>query len=865
MLSLAKVKSGAAAASYYEGTDDYYHQDRSPSEWLGKGAEIVSLSGDVKSDDFRNLLDGKLPNGSEIHNAAEGRRGGTDLTFSAPKSVSIQALIGDDTRLLDAHDNAVKKTLKYAQTLAAYRLTENGITQLQSSDNLIIATFRHDLSRDADPQLHTHAVVINATQRADGEWRALDQSEFYKQQKLLGAIYRSELALEVQKLGYQITTTHVDGRFELSHFNQQQIDGFSTRSQSIKNALSQFGKTRESATAKQKEMATLATRNAKGQLDRQALKEKWQEKANELGINLNPKLQMSEFSMASISQITKDAVAFSVAHHTERQSIVTEAQLIQAALEHATGKVSLEDVKTEIHHQSKNGTLINEGNLYTTEAAQQREKELLAVEFNGRNSVSPLMNEQLARKALASTSLNKGQREAVTLITTTKNRVAAINGVAGSGKTTMLSETNKIVTAKAYQAVGIAPSAVAAQELGKTGIQSQTIASFLNSEKSPLTSKSILVVDEASMVSAKDMHSILLKAEESGARVLLVGDTQQLKAVEAGRPFAQLQTNGIAMVNMDEIQRQTNAELRNAVELASRGEVASSLNVLKQNVVEIDNHYERYQTIAKEYALLDESERSKTLILSGTNSARSSINENVRVELELAGKGVVVTTLERKDLTKAQATSSLSYQSGDIIQAQKDLESLGLKRGDLATVIESKDGKVILEKVDGNHVEWKPAIQTSVTAYNLTERELSVGDSVRLTSNDYTQGVLNGDRAKVTSIDAEHQKITLTKTDGQSITLDSSKPLHLDHGYCSTVHSAQGQTAQRVLIDADAYSAATNESGYYVAISRAREEVKIYTDDKSMLPESISRESTKSAALDIEKQDRSKSNMELEA
>jgi conjugative relaxase-like TrwC/TraI family protein len=865
MLSLAKVKSGAAAASYYEGVDDYYHQDRSPSQWQGQGAETLGLSGEVKSDDFRNLLDGKLPNGSEIHNAAEGRRGGTDLTFSAPKSVSIQALIGEDNRLIDAHDNAVKKALVYAQTLASYRITEDGVTQIKSSVNLIIATFRHDLSREADPQLHTHSVVINATQRPDGEWRALDQTEFYKQQKLLGAIYRSELALEVQRLGYQITTTHVDGRFELSHFNQQQIDGFSTRSQSIKNALSQFGKTRESATAKEKEMATLATRNAKGELNREVLKESWLEKSNTLGINLHPILEIPILSKSVNSQVTKDAVAFSVAHNTERQSIVTEAQLVQTALEQGTGKISLADVKTEIQHQSKNGTLIHEENLYTTEAAQQREKELLAVEFNGRNAVSPLINEQLARKALASTSLNKGQREAVTLIATTQNRVAAINGVAGSGKTTMLSAVNKIVATKNYEAVGVAPSAVAAQELGKTGIQSQTIASFLNSEKSPLTSKSILIVDEAGMVSAKDMHSILLKAEEVGAKVVLVGDTQQLKAVEAGRPFAQLQANDIAMVNMDEIQRQTNAELRNAVELASRGEVASSLNVLKQNVVEIDSHHERYEMIAKEYASLNEAERSNTLVLAGTNSARSLINENVRVELELAGKGVVVDTLERKDLTKAQAASSLSYQAGDIIQAQKDFESLGLKRGDLASVLETKDGKVILEKADGNHVEWKPAIQTSLTAYNFTERELSIGDSVRLTSNDYSQGILNGDRATVVAIDAEHQKITLTKTDGQSITLDGRKPLHLDHGYCSTVHSAQGQTAQRVLIDADAYSAATNESGYYVAISRAREEVKIYTDDKSMLPESISRESTKSAALDIEKPERSKSNMELEA
>ena len=865
MLSLAKVKSGASAANYYDGTDDYYHKDRPPSQWLGKGADKLSLSGEVKSDDFKNLLDGKLSDGSQIHNAAEGRRGGTDLTFSAPKSVSIQALIGSDINLIDAHESAVKKALEYAQTLAAYRVTESGYTQLKHSENLIIATFRHDLSRDADPQLHSHSVVINATQRTDGKWRALDQAEFYKQQKLLGAIYRSELALGVQKLGYQITQTHVDGRFELSHINQQQIDAFSTRSKSIKIALAELGKSRENATAKEKEMATLSTRTAKGEIDFDALKEKWLEKSHALSINFKPNLDRSELSKHSVSEITNQAVLYSVAHNTERQSIVTEAQLIQAALENGTGKISLADVKAEIHRQSKNGALIREGNLFTTETAQQRELEILAVEFNGRNAILPLLNEQLARKSMASTSLNKGQREAVSLITTTENRVIAINGLAGSGKTTMLSEVKKIFESKDYIAVGLAPSAVAAQELGKTGIQSQTIASFINSERYSLTSKSLLVVDEAGMVSAKDMHAVLTKAEMAGARVVLVGDTQQLKAVEAGKPFAQLQSNGIAMVNMDEIQRQTNSELRHAVEFAAKGDVTNSLNMLKRYIIEIDSHHERYQAIAKEYASLSESERSETLVLSGTNTAMSAINENVRVELGLAGKGIVVATLDRKDFSKAQAASSLNYQAGDAIQVHKDFESLGLKRGDIATVVEAKEGKVILERIDGKNVEWKPAIQTSVTAYYLTNREIAVGDSVRLTTNNYTQGILNGNRATVTVIDPENQKITLSKADGQLVTLDSSKPLHLNHGYCSTVHSAQGQTAERVLIDADSYSSATNDSAYYVAISRARESVKIFTDDKSMLPESISRKSTKAAAMDISKPEHSNADTELEA
>src|SRR5471032_298437 len=126
MLSLAKVATGAAAASYYEGANDYYHKGHDPSCWMGDGAQRLGLAGEVDAGTFRDLLDGRMPDGSQLHNAAEGRRGGTDFTFSAPKSVSMQALIGHDNRLIDAHEKAVARTLEYAERLAAYRVTENG-------------------------------------------------------------------------------------------------------------------------------------------------------------------------------------------------------------------------------------------------------------------------------------------------------------------------------------------------------------------------------------------------------------------------------------------------------------------------------------------------------------------------------------------------------------------------------------------------------------------------------------------------------------------------------------------------------------------------------------------------------------------
>lgn len=857
MLTLAKVSTGSAAASYYEDANDYYSKDRDPSQWRGDGAQRLGLHVEIDAATFRDLLDGKMPDGSQIHNAAEGRRGGTDFTFSAPKSVSMQALVGNDQRLIDAHEKAVTRTLVYAEGLAAYRKTEQGVTQNERSGNLLIASFRHDMSRAQDPNLHTHAVVLNATQRPDGQWRALEQTDFYRQQKLMGAMYRTELALEVKKLGYDVRLTHNDGRFELAHINGEQVAAFSTRSQAIESALAAHGKTREDASAREKEVANLATRDKKPEVDRPALRAAWQEKSQVLGVNYQPSLVASHVDTRQ--QGAREALAYAVAHTTERQAVVTEASLIRAALENGTGRTDHAAIQSELARQVQGGELIAAGDRYTTHAAQQREREMLDVAARGRGAVTPIMGEKQAEQILTATYLNDGQRAAAALMVTSNERVVAVQGSAGTGKTTMLQQAKELAELQGYRVQGLAPSASAARELEKAGIQSQTIASFQAQARNNLDSKTVLVLDEAGMVAAKDMHHILHTAEASHARVVLVGDVQQLKAVEAGRPFAQLQDAGIARVEMGEIQRQIDARLKHAVELAATGNVERSLAVLNKHIVEIDSNRDRYARIAQDYAALSPAERAQTLVVAGTHAARAEINNNVRNELGLVGKGIMVSTLTRNDMTQAQLRTSLSYQPGDVVEARKPYESLGLQRGEMARVVDAGAGKVMLERTDGERVQWRPALQSNMTAYREAARELSVGDQVRLTANDYTRGIINGDRATVVAVDSEQQTVGLQKTDGTAITLDASKSLHLDHGYCSTVHAAQGQTAERVLIEADTRSATANESSFYVAISRAREEIAIYTDDKSLLPESMGRSDEKSAALDLtEQKDRAK-------
>lgn len=864
MLSMSNVANSAHAGQYYEQADDYYSQDRSPSQWSGQAAAELGLTGAVKGEDFRAMLDGRLPNGVQLHHAGEGsgRRGGTDMTFSAPKSVSIQALVAGDARLLQAHETAVGRALEKAETLAACRVTADGVTSRQTTGVMAVAQFRHDLSRATDPQLHTHAVVLNVTQRSDGQWRAIDNEPLYRNQMWLGAYYRSELAKEVQALGYEVRVTHADGRFELAHVGTEQVKVFSNRSQMIERALEAQGLSREEASARQLQVAALQTRQAKEGHDRGALLADWRERAAAAGLRLDVAAPVArdEATMAQIqqsrAQAADQAVRYAAAHLMEREAVVQRVDLERAALERGTGQTDLAAIRAAIEQAQQRGELIRgaaeQAERFTTPQAQQREREILGMEAAGRGQVVALMSKEAVQQALTHSKLNEDQRGVVAHVLTGQDRVSGVQGGAGTGKTTALRAVRELAEARGLQLVGIAPSAGAARELGRSGMDSQTLAALATRQYAGLHEKTLVVLDEAGMVSARDMHSLLQAVDQAGARVLLVGDTQQLKAVQAGRPFAQLQQAGMACAQLQEIQRQQDPQLKSAVELAAAGDTAGSLAKLRASVVEIVDHRERHQSIARDYASLTQAERAATLIVAGTNQNREAINREVREALGHSGRGQVLPTLSGKNLTEAQALRTVSYEAGDVVRADREYKALGLQRGELATVVDGRAGVVTLERADGARVEWRPVNQPHMSSFTRQERELASGDVVRFTNNDYAQGFVNGERATVLAV--EPDRLLLEKLDGSRLALDPDKPLYLEHGYCQTVHAAQGQTCERVLIEAPATSGAGNEASHYVAISRATHEVVLYTDDAQRLPETLSREDGKTAALDLQQE-----------
>ena len=229
MLSVASVSSAGGAANYFA-KDDYYVGDGPAelSEWGGKGAEVLGLSGPVSKEDFERVLDGKLPDGTVV-NDHEKRQNGTDLTFSMPKSASLLAQLGGDQRILAAQHDAVKATMAYLEKRFAETrdYSRNSKGEPVITGKLVYALFQHDTSRKLDPQNHTHAVIAALTQTKDGKWQALHNVEIWKNNSVLGSIYNAALRTGLETLGYQTELTGKHGQFEIKGVSREVVQALS--------------------------------------------------------------------------------------------------------------------------------------------------------------------------------------------------------------------------------------------------------------------------------------------------------------------------------------------------------------------------------------------------------------------------------------------------------------------------------------------------------------------------------------------------------------------------------------------------------------------------------------------------------------
>ncbi|WP_088311489.1 MobF family relaxase [Novosphingobium sp. B 225] len=904
--SVSALISAGQAASYYEADDYYAEGGLAPSEWFGEAASALGLEGEVDREQFAALLEGQV-GGRQLGTTRDGKtehRPGWDITLSAPKSVSIMAEVAGDKRLIAAHGAAVKATLAHVEKhMSATRIRDSGTVRRETTGNLAIATFRHATSRAQDPQLHTHAVVINATQDKDGKWRSLEPRAFYQLQKEIGAIYRQELAHGVAKLGYRIEPGK-DAMFEIAGVPDKVIEALSQRTAAIDARLAERGTSREEASAAEKQIAALDTREAKTHADIRELRADWlaTADANGLDAGARDKLVSGARERAAQSEATaspeilaRQAVAFAAAKLSEREAVFSASTLAREAGDFAFGKVGHAEISAAIANAGERGDLIPRAFLdrrgaelagFTTPQAIATERTMLQLEMAGRGMAESLASPMAAARAVERAARQSGrsgyvwtedQKRATADLLTSRDRVVAVQGYAGTAKTTTVLATYAREAERAGLSVkALAPTASAATVLGDAlSLRGDTVARHLLTPEGRMSGKvAVWIVDEASMLSASDMAKLMTSADKAGARLVLVGDVKQLGSVGAGAAFAQLQAAGMTTTKLAEVVRQTNADTREAVMASIEGHAAKALAALDRGggkVLEAANAHDRFEVMARHYLSLSSTERAKTLVIEPSRDGRDTLTGMIRDQLasrgELSAQKLQFAALEAKGMTRAEAREAASYGIGDVVRFSRDYAAKTVRRGEALSIvsIDPERGRIALASRDGRSIDWHPRQWGAGKAevFEAKPMELRTGDRVQFTRNDRDAGRINGLGGTVTGIDPAASQATVKLANGREQRLDLSDPrdTNLRHAYVQTAHAAQGQTADRVLIHADSRSTnLVDQKMLYVALSRARNEAIVVTDDRERLVRAITeRAGEKQAASSLDARETGKS------
>jgi conjugative relaxase-like TrwC/TraI family protein len=894
MLTISKPLAARQAQTYH--AKEFTSPDQSywsrgqdvAGEWQGQLATNFGLTGSVGAAEFARLSEGQNPvSGDQLvhhrqahqYTNSDGKtitsvehRAGWDATFSAPKSVSLTALVGGDERVRVAHREAVTAALDELERYTQARI--GGNHPAETTGKFVAAKFEHDTARPVDgyaaPQLHTHAVIFNITERPDGSARALQPRSLFESQQFATAVYQSELMFRLRDLGYEIETGR-SGAPEIKGYTREYLDASSPRSQQIRSYMERNGfEGHESA-----QIAAHSTRDKKQILTPAEVFAAHRRLAAEYGNQASH--VVAEARTRSLNQSarppeqsqtrTQEAVTWARDKIFEREAVGDERAIYRDALRRGMGDVRHGEIRANFEVRRGTGEFQevdrpkhSSGRRFTTRQALANEREVVRTMHNGQGQVSQIAP---IEKAVAPTesysNLNTGQRRAIEEVLISRDRLQGLQGYAGVGKTTVLSAIRDAAEHNGYTVEGFAPTSRAARQLREAGVSSDTLQRFLT-RGSPANAEPraphLYMLDESSLASTKQVREFLSKIDPAD-RVLFVGDTRQHQGVEAGKPFEQLLESGMRTVRLDQIVRQKNPELKAAVEHFARGEMADGIELLQRQgrIREIADPAERIHTIAQEYAANPEG----TLIVSPDNASRRAINDAVRQELQ--AKGTVGREdrplrilVPRQELTGAERKWVSRYERGDVLRYARGSQEAGIERGEYARVayVDPKENLLTVEKRNGEQRSYDPRRLQGVSVYREMEQHFSPGDRIQFTAPDKELGIANRDLAVIDSI-AGNGRVSARLDSGRKIEFDPSGHRHFDHGYAVTSHSSQGLTAERVLVNADTgvHPDLINSRFGYVSVSRASQEATVFTNDAAKLGTQISADVSKTSALDI--------------
>lgn len=930
MLSVANVRSAGGAASYFAHDNYYANADADRSGvWVGKGAERLGLTGTVEARSFEAILRGELPGGGRIGRGRAEHRAGTDLTFSLPKSWSLLALVGKDERIITAYREAVIATLQWAEKNAAFmRVEKAGKERLVQTDNLTVALFQHDTNRNQEPNLHFHAVVANMTRGADGSWKALRNDRLWQFNTLLNAMTMAKFRVEVEKLGYTIGELGRHGNFEAKGIDREAIMAFSTRRQEVLDA-------RRGSGLEAGVIATLATRSAKEHnVDRGALLTGWQDQAWGMGLDLaglvrDARERSHALAMAGardspslvlqgkvlVQELAErlglrerdplvparihlknpgdiaaaHAVAAAVRHLSEREAAFKVTDLAKEALDFGL-PTTMDRIEERIAQLTEQGALHRgrgamQGWLTSADALTLEARMLTEIEKGKGAAPSIVPASEAGSQLQASASLNfgmtlnAGQEAAGRMILSTTNRIVAVQGVAGAGKSSLLRPTAQILNEHGKQVIGLGVQNTLVRMLEReTGIPSMTLHRFLGQHRKLIEGSAgkaelaqaresyrntVLVLDEASMVSTRDSDRLVRLANLLEVdRLVLMGDARQLGAVEAGKPFALALASGTQTARMDTNLRARSDTLRRAQAAAQQGRTGEALGHLKDHIVEVSEN--SAIVAAERWLSLSPAERERTAIYVSGRHLRSEVNTAVQTGLaangEIGSDATNLTVLSRVNATREELRHIKIYEPGMVLElsSRQARQQLGRGRYDIVGV-DIGSGTVQLKDARGKHHAFVPSrlgVTGDSQAIQLHERRqirLYTGDTIRWTANDHQRGLINADRATIAGIGKDG--IAVRTSTGMEHQLKTDDPMlaRIDLAYALNAHMAQGLTSDKGIAVMDSRERKLlSGRNFLVTITRLRDELALIVENRDKVELGIGRNAgDKTSALEV--------------
>jgi conjugative relaxase-like TrwC/TraI family protein len=862
MIRMVVSSNSAAAKSYFTKSldrGDYYREGQEMAGiWYGSGAKLLGLSGEVKQRDFfalcENRIPGKLDNLTERTKA--NRRVGYDINFHVPKSVSLLYAIGEDSRILEAFRASVSETLLGLEARMRTRVRLDGSKDDRETGNMVGALFVHSTARPIgglpDPHLHAHAFTFNATfDEVEKRWKAGEFVALKKEAPLFEAAFHASLAERMRVLGYE---PHVKGKFwEVSGVPDWLIERFSRRTSEINKLAKEIGIENYADLKAELGARTRMRKGKDASLD--SLRDEWRNMAGKDGLAVlaAARGRPGRFSDADKANAAERAVTWAVQHSLERVSAVKEKKLVEMALRYAVGQSDLASVSAAVQKANLLRKEFRGDFWITTREVLAEEARMVEMANRGRGQCLRINPHYQPSKK---TSLNKGQISAVRFVLDCPDRVMAIRGGAGTGKTTLMKEAVREIEARGHKVFVFAPTAEASRGvLRKEGFKdAETIAKLFADESLQEKVRSgVLWVDEAGLLGVKATGQLLAFAEKNNCRLILGGDYRQHSSMERGDALRVLvERAGLAAAQVREIVRQR-GQYKTAVEHLSKGNVADAFRIFDGlGFIKEVKAAESYGLVANEFLAATRAGKS-VLVVSPTHVERQDASQAVRSKLRearlIGSKERELLKLTTCGWTEAQKQDTASYQSGDVIQFHKSAR--GFRAGDRTEVVNSdplgnvwvkgKLGPCILNRQQANRFD----------VFRPSTIQFAKGDMIRFTRNGYAvngqRAINNGTTYKIAGFVPLSGDIVLNN--GWIVRRSYG---HFDHGYAITSQASQGKTVDIVIgVQTQRSVGASSMEQFYVTMSRGREACRLYTDNKNELLKLVGRSNERTSATEI--------------